>query len=86
MTYNDVRKLALAWPEVENGTSYGTPALQGLSDGADPAVEDEARHRRAAAAPAMAGAGVEEGGSVNGIVGWAKRKACPPFNARRLLS
>jgi hypothetical protein len=28
MTYNDVRKLALAWPEVEDGTSYGTPALK----------------------------------------------------------
>ncbi len=106
MTFDDIRKIALAWPEVEDGTSYGTPALkvrkkllvrlredgdslvmpgvphderdmlvesqpkrvllhrslQGLSDGADPAVEGQARQRRAAAAPAMAGAGVEEGG------------------------
>jgi hypothetical protein len=28
MTYDDVRKMALAWPEVEDGTSYGTPALK----------------------------------------------------------
>ena len=28
MTYDDVRKIALAWPEVEDGTSYGTPALK----------------------------------------------------------
>ena len=28
MTFDDVRKLALAWPEVEDGTSYGTPALK----------------------------------------------------------
>jgi hypothetical protein len=28
MTYGDVRKIALAWPEVEDGTSYGTPALK----------------------------------------------------------
>ena len=28
MTYEDVRKIALAWPEVEDGTSYGTPALK----------------------------------------------------------
>ena len=28
MTFDDVRQLALAWPEVEDGTSYGTPALK----------------------------------------------------------
>jgi hypothetical protein len=28
MTFDDVRELALAWPEVEDGTSYGTPALK----------------------------------------------------------
>jgi hypothetical protein len=28
MTYDDIRKLALAWPEVEDGSSYGTPALK----------------------------------------------------------
>jgi hypothetical protein len=28
MTFEDVRKLALTWPEVEDGTSYGTPALK----------------------------------------------------------
>ena len=28
MTYDDVRKFALTWPEVEDGTSYGTPALK----------------------------------------------------------
>jgi len=28
MTFDDVRKLALAGPEVEDGTSYGTPALK----------------------------------------------------------
>ncbi len=28
MIYEDVRKMALAWPEVEDGTSYGTPALK----------------------------------------------------------
>jgi hypothetical protein len=28
VTFDDVRKLALAWPEVEHGTSYGTPALK----------------------------------------------------------
>ena len=28
MTYDDVRALALAWPGVEDGTSYGTPALK----------------------------------------------------------
>ena len=28
MTYDDVREIALAWPEVEDGTSYGTPALK----------------------------------------------------------
>ncbi len=28
MTFDDVRTLALAWPEVEDGTSYGTRALK----------------------------------------------------------
>ncbi len=28
MTYDDVRKIALAFPHVEDGTSYGTPALK----------------------------------------------------------
>jgi hypothetical protein len=28
MTFDDVRSIALAWPEVEDGTSYGTPALK----------------------------------------------------------
>ena len=28
MTFDDIRNLALAWPEVEDGTSYGTPALK----------------------------------------------------------
>src|SRR6202012_204846 len=28
MTFEDIRKLALSWPEVEDGTSYGTPALK----------------------------------------------------------
>src|SRR5882672_7580553 len=28
VTFDDVRKIALAWPEVEHGTSYGTPALK----------------------------------------------------------
>ena len=28
MTFDDVRRFALTWPEVENGTSYGTPALK----------------------------------------------------------
>jgi hypothetical protein len=28
MTFNDIRTIALAWPEVEDGTSYGTPALK----------------------------------------------------------
>src|ERR1700744_4302061 len=28
MTFEDIRKLALTWPEVEDGTSYGTPALK----------------------------------------------------------
>ena len=28
MTFGEVRRLALAWPEVEDGTSYGTPALK----------------------------------------------------------
>jgi hypothetical protein len=28
MTFDDIRRVALAWPEVEDGTSYGTPALK----------------------------------------------------------
>ena len=28
MTFDDVRKISLVWPEVEDGTSYGTPALK----------------------------------------------------------
>jgi hypothetical protein len=28
VTFDDVRKIALAWPEVEDGTSYGTVALK----------------------------------------------------------
>src|ERR1700694_265729 len=28
VTFDDVRKMALAWPEVEDGSSYGTPALK----------------------------------------------------------
>jgi hypothetical protein len=28
MTFDDVRQIALAWPEVEDGASYGTPALK----------------------------------------------------------
>ena len=28
MTFDDVRNIALLWPEVEDGTSYGTPALK----------------------------------------------------------
>ena len=28
MTFDDVRRFALLWPEVEDGTSYGTPALK----------------------------------------------------------
>src|ERR1700722_19324123 len=28
MTFDDVRTTALVWPEVEDGTSYGTPALK----------------------------------------------------------
>ena len=28
MTFDDVRKFALTWPEVEDGTSYGAPALK----------------------------------------------------------
>ncbi len=28
MTFDDIRKFALPWPEVEDGTSYGTPALK----------------------------------------------------------
>jgi hypothetical protein len=28
MTFDDIRKFARAWPEVEDGTSYGTAALK----------------------------------------------------------
>jgi hypothetical protein len=28
VTFEDVRKISLAWPEVKDGTSYGTPALK----------------------------------------------------------
>ena len=28
MIFDDVRRIALGWPEVEDGTSYGTPALK----------------------------------------------------------
>jgi hypothetical protein len=28
VTFDDIRRIALAWPEVEDGTSYGTPALK----------------------------------------------------------
>ncbi|WP_375786708.1 MmcQ/YjbR family DNA-binding protein [Bradyrhizobium sp. Pha-3] len=28
MTFDDIRHIALAWPEVEDGSSYGTPALK----------------------------------------------------------
>jgi hypothetical protein len=28
MTFDEVQKFALAWPEVEQGMSYGTPALK----------------------------------------------------------
>lgn len=28
MNYDEVRKMVLAWPGVEDGTSYGTPALK----------------------------------------------------------
>ena len=28
MTFDELRKITLAWPEVEDGTSYGTPALK----------------------------------------------------------
>lgn len=28
MTYDDVQRIALAWPGVEASTSYGTPALK----------------------------------------------------------
>jgi len=28
VTFDDLRKIALAWPEVEDGTSYGTAALK----------------------------------------------------------
>jgi hypothetical protein len=28
VTFDDVRTMSLIWPEVEDGTSYGTPALK----------------------------------------------------------
>jgi hypothetical protein len=28
MNFDDIRRIALGWPEVEDGTSYGTPALK----------------------------------------------------------
>ena len=28
VTFDDVRKISLVWQEVEDGTSYGTPALK----------------------------------------------------------
>jgi hypothetical protein len=28
VTFDDVRKIVLAWPEVEDSTSYGTPSLK----------------------------------------------------------
>lgn len=28
MTFDDIRRITLVWPEVEDGTSYGTPALK----------------------------------------------------------
>jgi hypothetical protein len=28
MTFDDIRNITLPWPEVEDGTSYGTPALK----------------------------------------------------------
>ncbi|HEX3983538.1 MAG TPA: hypothetical protein VHX12_07585 [Acidisoma sp.] len=28
MTFDDIRRIALTWPEVEDGTSYGTAALK----------------------------------------------------------
>jgi hypothetical protein len=28
VTFDDVRKICFVWPEVEDGTSYGTPALK----------------------------------------------------------
>lgn len=28
MTFDDIRSIALPWPEVEDGSSYGTPALK----------------------------------------------------------
>ena len=28
MTFDDLRNIALLWPEVEDGASYGTPALK----------------------------------------------------------
>jgi hypothetical protein len=28
VTFDEVRQIALAWPEVEDGTFYGTPALK----------------------------------------------------------
>jgi hypothetical protein len=33
MTFDEIRKIALAWPEVEDGTSYGTPALKVRKNG-----------------------------------------------------
>jgi len=30
VTFDDVRKISLAWPEVEDGTSYGTPAKRAI--------------------------------------------------------
>jgi hypothetical protein len=28
MTFDEGRQIALAWPDVKDGTSYGTPALK----------------------------------------------------------
>jgi hypothetical protein len=28
LTFDEVRRIALSWPEVEDATSYGTPALK----------------------------------------------------------
>ena len=106
MTFDDVRKFALLWPEVEDGTSDGTPALKvrkkmlaRLKEDGDSLVMPgvppderemlvesqptlfyftdhyrdypivlirlgEARRHRTAVAPALAHAGVEEGGPV----------------------
>ena len=54
MTFDDVRKIALAWPEVEDGTSYGTPALKvrkkmlaRLKEDGDSLVMPGVPHRRA---------------------------------------